>query len=593
MKLHKTLSYCFRKDECNEFVGSSLTSSRLMSEHLHAWVGSSDRGRLFAIKFHSEWMHDGCPVIKWYIQQLESSTKFQSIEHRRNLDAPFYHEFLLLKLTDGAVCKLERIGDGSRADAVRHIGCTAYDLIQWFSVADYESSSIELTSERIADVSLGREFDILDVLAVCHSIQNTKACRTYTLQRYNCYFLCLTVLAVLTRRVASWETKVKVNEWDSSLTSMYARWSNLSSDQAYQYAILVICAYLEPDNPRRAQFIFDVLREHLGSQSQGFAQCHEAMRQALWRADWEFVFRVGLTESLSAIPDLFKDAGYCSQQLKRAVATSREDSELAIMSCKTLLAKKYLKIMAEEHAKKLTRTFKLCINLRRLWHIEHPVPFGKLALSRMFGLLASPIVLFTTPRLYADSSYDRKVFTHISLRVMLLKQGPGLFTCMALDALEQSYAMKTLWYKAIATVSDDDVGQSGMVRILDRLAFTGVLPPLEVSLLLANWLNRDNLAALIASLAAPDLSNMLFALEQSRQTEVRLILQGKPESTHTSMTIDKFQEIYIKNRIAAHARRVAVHQLAAEQFVVEDIKEAMRDVWKGLPSGFGASRHHA
>ncbi|KAG8724534.1 hypothetical protein FRC09_017432 [Ceratobasidium sp. 395] len=250
------------------------------------------------------------------------------------------------------------------------------------------------------------------------------------------------------------------------------------------------------------------------------------------------------------MPDLFKDAGYCSQQLKRAVATSREDSELAILSCKTLLAKNYLKLMAEEHANKLARTSKLGINLWRLWHIEHPVPFSKLALSRVFGLLASPIVLFITPRLYADT---------------------GL---------------------AIATVSNDDVGQSGMVRILDRLAFTGVLPPSEVSLLLANWLNGDNLAALIASLAAPDLRDMLFALEESRQTEIRLLL-GKLESTHRSMTIEEFQETYIKNRIAAHARRVAVHQLAAEQFVVEDIEEAMRNVWKGLPSGLGMSGYHA
>ncbi|KAG8741528.1 hypothetical protein FRC12_015635 [Ceratobasidium sp. 428] len=156
----------------------------------------------------------------WYSRQLKSSVKFQSIEHRRNLEGPFYHEFLLLNLTDGAVCKVERTGEGSRTSAIRSIGCTARDLIQWLSKDDSQLHSIKAASQRIAEIDLGREFDVMDVLAICYSIQNTGACRIYTLQRYNCYFLCLTVLSTLTRRVASWETNINPAQWNLALKTI-------------------------------------------------------------------------------------------------------------------------------------------------------------------------------------------------------------------------------------------------------------------------------------------------------------------------------------------------------------------------------------
>ncbi|KAG8695111.1 hypothetical protein FRC09_009391, partial [Ceratobasidium sp. 395] len=261
------------------------------------------------------------------------------------------------------------------------MGCAAHDLIQWFSEADYTSFSVKSPSEPIAEVNLGREFDILDVLAVCYSIQNTKACRIYTLQRYNCYFLCLTILAVLTRLVARWETKIKADEWDMSLTVMYEHWSNLSPDQASGFPILAICAYLEPDNPRHAQFIFNILLEHLGSQAAGFARCNKTIRLTLWRADWKSALRTGLIKSLSAVPNLFEDAGYCSQQLKRVTESSTRDTEQAIMSCQTLLAKDYFRIWGEESFGYIAGVYELRKNLRRLWRIEHPVPLSKLALT--------------------------------------------------------------------------------------------------------------------------------------------------------------------------------------------------------------------
>ncbi|KAG8796012.1 hypothetical protein FRC12_006341 [Ceratobasidium sp. 428] len=537
------------------------------------------------MRFHSEWRHPECPVVRWYSQQCRSSTKFQSIEHRRSLYGPFYHEFLLLKLTDGAVCRVERTGESSRADAIRYIGCTAYDLIQWFSKADYHLCPIE-SSELIAEVHLGREFDILDVLAVCYSIRNTKACRAYTLQRYNCYFLCLTVLAVLTRRVASWETKIKADEWDSGLASMCQQWENLSPHRRHELAILRICAYLEPDNPRRAQFIFDLLQTHLGSQAESFFQCNEAMRQTLWRTDWESGLQATLAASLEASPGLLEDMGYCNQQLKRAAETRFEDAGLAIMSCETLLAKNFFKIIAEEEVRRLVGIAELCNRLQRLWHIEHPVSFCKLALSRIVGSFAGPLLALSSLLLSADNGYERRLYPHISFTVAVLKSGSLYYSDQILDTLQKSNEMEALWEQAKDTVDTERPG-FGIVRVLDRLASAGELPPSEVSLVLANWLNKSVLAVLLALLAAPGLNHTLPSLMELRQTEIQLALGG-PKSDKKCMAIEDFQLTYIKHRITAHAKRVAVHQLAAAKFVIEDVEEAMREVWKGLPLGFGA-----
>ncbi|KAG8724536.1 hypothetical protein FRC09_017434 [Ceratobasidium sp. 395] len=604
MSLRETLFDRSRKKARNEFVGSSLTSSRLASERILSLSGSDDRGRLFVMKFTSEWQHPGCSVMKWYSQQCKSSTKFRSIEHRRDAEGPFFHEFLLIKLTDGAVCRVERTGEGSRADAIRYMGCQANDLIQWFSSPDYAAFSMKRPSERIVEVDLCQEFDILDVLAVCYSIQNTKSCRAYTLQRYNCYFLCLTVLAMLARRVASWETKIKADEWDWGLNAVYERWSNLSSDHAQKFAILAICTYLEPDNPRRSQFIFDLLQRHLGSQAEGFTQCDEAIRQALWRTDWKSRLRAALAESLEANPDLFEDTGYCSQQLKRAVETGYEDAEQAIMSCETLLAKHFFRIMAEEQARAFVRLAELSKNLQRLWLIEHPVSFSKLALSRIVGALAVPLLVleWASPSA-SDSDYgrfsscflrrecshqysERRLYSQISLKLAVLKQGSFFYANNILDSLAKSLELEDLINRVSSTIRTDPQGFS-IVRVLDRLGSTCVLLSSEALLVLAKWLEADEVAAHLAALAAPGLDHLLSSLMESRQTHIQLT-QGDPESDGKCMTVEEFQETYIMHRITAHAKRVAVHQLAAEKFVIEDMEEAMREVWKGLPSGFGA-----
>ncbi|KAG8719589.1 hypothetical protein FRC09_010928 [Ceratobasidium sp. 395] len=579
MTFRKTRLSSTRKKERDEFIGSSLAPSRLVSKRILAWSKSKDRGRPFVMRFHSEWQHSDCPVMSWYNDQRQSSTKFRSIEHRRHPDAPFFHEFLLLKLTDGAVCRVERTGEGSHADAIRSIGCVANDIIQWFCNMDYDTFSAA-PSERIAEVDLGQEFDILDILAICYSIQHTRACCAYTLQRYNCYFLCLTVLAVLTRRVANWETEIDAAQWDLRLDSM------LKDMEVYNTCQ---CAYLEPENPRRAQFIFDILQEHLRSRAEGFTQCNETMRNVLWQAGWEPMLRSTLTESIKVISDTLQDSGYCSQQIKRGITISDIDSVSAIASSK-IIAQHGLPILAEETIDFCDRGKATYKNLMRMWQIEHPVSFANFVLSRLAGAFGVSVLALIPFSLLVHITGDSmmQLFLQLPVKPGLLKLARTAISASTLGRLEGSDAMRKLMNKAFDQ-TEEEFGGLSAVRLLDGLALKGVLGPSEVSIIVTCFVAQSSFAENVAALAASGLNSILRGILPEKRINIQLTPnpQDTQETDQVVMTVGDFQESYIKPRIADHARRIDSHLLAAAEFVIEDIEKTIQEVWQGLPLGFG------
>lgn len=237
------------------------------------------------MKFHTVWQHSDCPVMKWY--RLQTCTEFKSIQHWRNLDTQFYHEFLIILLTDGSACRIERMGEGSRADAIRRIGCTAYDLIQWFSPEDYAATKWSRGSqEMLIQVDFPRNFDLLDVLAVCYTIQHEyPRASVYTLQRYNCYFLCNTILVVLTRHVAEWETLLTDASWGAIVDDMIDELRHLSllpieQQKAVEFFALGFCSLLRPESQDPAGFLLEPLKSRL--KTWALERIKKALAELLW-----------------------------------------------------------------------------------------------------------------------------------------------------------------------------------------------------------------------------------------------------------------------------------------------------------------------
>ncbi|KAG8678041.1 hypothetical protein FRC08_018108, partial [Ceratobasidium sp. 394] len=434
---------------------------------------------------------------------------------------------------DGAVCRVERTGEGSRTDAIRSIGCTAHDLIQWFTENDYDQFSSKHSSELIAEVDLCREFDILDVLAICYSIQNTKVCSVYTLQRYNCYFLCLTVLAVLTRRVASWETMVTSDEWDSCISSLLDRLSSLSPDDSKRYPITRLCALLEPDNPQSARFIFDALRVRLTSQAGALASYNQAMSTTLWRAAWDSSLQDGLITLLQPTASaILGDESHCGTLFRRAIHTSQEDAALAIRS-DNVFTSHYSSALSKHVELKLAEIIEIINKLLRMREIEQPVSFGNRVLSRLSGALSGAVVALAPLSLIAGDNGDEGYLQYMALsqltKTAKLRLGTSVASALTLDELDKNGN----WESVLDEASDlfrKGSTEALLTMVLDQLAAKGMLGPSETLLVMGDALNETRFIVLLASLVTSvDLSRALHSVQEAYQTELSLLVMSGDE----------------------------------------------------------------
>ncbi|CAE6462829.1 unnamed protein product [Rhizoctonia solani] len=274
--------------ERRSYVNGSFGSSGALLTEAAKFLIQSPREKLCLMKFHQDWQHEDCPVMKWYsLQNVPgSSTKFRSIEHRRDSEAPYFHEFLLIKLTDGATCRVERTGQGSRVDAVRIIGCDAQDYIQYFLPTKYESSiRNSRPSELVAKIDFPRDLDIMDVLAVCYAVYKRGRTRKYTVQRFNCYFLCGAILLALTRRFVRWEATVTLDAWQDAINKVLAHVEKRARDPNNTDLVFLVCHHIEPASAQPAEFILKALRDRLGTEPT-YISLKQALADNLWRSSW-------------------------------------------------------------------------------------------------------------------------------------------------------------------------------------------------------------------------------------------------------------------------------------------------------------------
>ncbi|KAG8734923.1 hypothetical protein FRC10_011213, partial [Ceratobasidium sp. 414] len=306
------------------FVNGSFRASGALFTRLSNWSDDGNRERPCLMQFHHDWQHENCPVMRWYKAQQASSTQFQLVQHRRDCDAPFYHEFILLQLDDGSICRIERTGEGSRVDAVRNFGCAANDYIQWFPASGYESFVKDKPSELIAEVDFCREFDIMDVLAICWSIHRGPRTRAYTLQRFNCYFLCGTILSILARRLTQWEAGFTRNVWVDTLHQTLDQLTHMSREREVNHLVLHICRLLDPDCQNPTEFIFGALRTKLGTED---VYCHmrRALADTLWRTAWSGRMSRALEEYVNAAVALaIEGEGRSARTFKSAISDPRQ-----------------------------------------------------------------------------------------------------------------------------------------------------------------------------------------------------------------------------------------------------------------------------
>ncbi|KAG8794311.1 hypothetical protein FRC12_024972 [Ceratobasidium sp. 428] len=162
------------------------------------------------IDFLSGWQTGS--VHEWYTRQ--PTTRFLLLEYRKDLTGTFRHEFIVVRLDNGACCRFDRRAKQDlRVHAVKDKGTVAEDTAHVLHPSQPEFTAIEDGSELILSMSFPEGRDMLLILAIFFSIKSNAKSRRYTLTRYNCYFVCWTITLIVARCVTDWSPLSR--RWDT------------------------------------------------------------------------------------------------------------------------------------------------------------------------------------------------------------------------------------------------------------------------------------------------------------------------------------------------------------------------------------------
>ncbi|CAE6528648.1 unnamed protein product [Rhizoctonia solani] len=144
------------------------------------------------------------PTEEWYKSQ--PSTKFTQLQYRKERKKPWEHEYIVVELENGTVCRFDRRARAENlVDAFTSEGLDAEDTAHVIHKGD-KKHYLEINND--SDLILCMHFpdgqDILSILGICYSIRQDRETECYSLIRYNCYFFSWMIVVALARRTVDW-----------------------------------------------------------------------------------------------------------------------------------------------------------------------------------------------------------------------------------------------------------------------------------------------------------------------------------------------------------------------------------------------------
>ena len=185
-----------------------LTPSRAPSNTLIA----STRALFFEGPIHLDFAFGWAkgPVIEWYDRhRRKGSTLIEKLQLRKDLQPPYYHEYIILFTQGGHTYRFDRRPDPDAPfDTIMRAGCKPYDTVQ--AVESRNLRELEKASDCVVELHWHGKpaIDLLFVLSICFALRQDEQAKKYTLQRYNCYFLSWMIVMVAVREIAAWETRL-------------------------------------------------------------------------------------------------------------------------------------------------------------------------------------------------------------------------------------------------------------------------------------------------------------------------------------------------------------------------------------------------
>ncbi|KAG8706316.1 hypothetical protein FRC11_008329 [Ceratobasidium sp. 423] len=567
-------------EQCKDYITRSLVPSLVLENRLRIPSPNDQSGPL-SMKFHQEWRHSDCPVNKWYTTRTGFSTQLVSIQHWRNRKVPYHHEHLLMELADGAICRLERVGEGSRAAAISRAGCTAHDIIQHFSPQTYQNTLLAAEPSDLI-VKLDVEgFDLLDVLSICYGVQQCRRSSTYTVQRFDSHFLCATVLITIARRIAKWEDSLTMEDWHSMLVRVINKLRNSLTD-AHDFFGLAISAFVNTDQPASRGFVLRAIQNTL--EVSGRRELRNEIADTLWHTDLKLAAYNRLLNNVdNVVHHALNDSDPCATRLKRLLNT-RGDFD----SSEDLRLSRFRRTIATQQTATLLNSMRICATSLTTPYLmranENSVPWMILIRSALDTLRFSLKALHQFGELWEDlispCSFiiKAKIMMHALPQVLRMnfihniekrmKEVPHHLEMNQVDNAMRNNIMDSVITTTYALIQRHTAADDYTVRVL----------------VVANdWLNKKIwtrcLAVCIGREIGKEVDNM------SMLAQLTTARTARPTQNRRQISVVKFIED-IQRRIQAHALEIEALGLAAATIVQSDIEETMSEIWRSLSRGF-------
>ncbi|QRV99695.1 hypothetical protein RhiJN_27714 [Ceratobasidium sp. AG-Ba] len=580
--------------ERREFIGGSFATSKALLEKSSSFTVPHSEC-LQVLDFKEGWQNPNCSVAKWYKKQQQFCTRFRSIRHLRDMSTAFYHEFLVLDLNDGSCCRVERLGAGSKVDAIRTIGCMANDYIRYFPKGK-NSSTPDEHPELVAKIEFLHDIDIIDVLAVCYAIYKPRRTRAYTLQRFNCYFLCNTILMVLTRRLVRWEKELTNDNWRHELHSSLNRLTKKPQTEEPSHLILEVCRLLDPEASVPAAFLYDALGHKLDQDPAVYESLQRALSGTLWRSSWRDCMKLALARHVKdSVLEAIEGDSNGATAFKLAASSKKQHLQRDFKSydfVNKITDKKATTALADG----LTRLLDATNEQYRMEKMEHPHHF----LKGLWIQLASHTMgaLFPVHLLF-QGEMEEWGFKHIflgSFKGLSIAQSTGVFMSRRLIGMApapdgQPIMVRGMQLDTTAT-STPPVARANYTmaaqtlrETLAELKVLGCISIENITIALHGILCKNIWDAWLNQAVGDLLDSELPDMVKDRGEGISVSVYQKGEFSEKITNVIQYQD-YIMGRIREHAKRVQDFHLAAEPLVVQDIHAAMTDVWMSMPPEF-------
>lgn len=193
-------------------------------------------------------------IFEWY--KGIRSTAVALIQLRKEFEEPFRHEFILVVLQGGGLCRLDRRGDPHvPTQTLSSSGSEAHDTVHELS----SLGTVESTSECLVELRPNGTIDLAFILSICFSIRSDQKTQRYTLQRFNCYFFSWTITSVVARHSVAWETPAQFSAGQLASTLKTKAVGPIAKKVAEMATNAVSAVFICAIRPR----VREVLRKHL------------------------------------------------------------------------------------------------------------------------------------------------------------------------------------------------------------------------------------------------------------------------------------------------------------------------------------------